>query len=118
MPGQPPSTLKIKAQLIAGGEIAFGPGKADLLDAIAAHGSISAAARAMGLSYRRAWMMVETMNRLFAAPLVATVSGGKGGATLTDTGRDALSRYRALEARIEDDAQAPGAELLAMLRRD
>ncbi|WP_439534245.1 winged helix-turn-helix domain-containing protein [Polymorphobacter sp.] len=92
---------KIKAQLMAGDEIALGPGKADLLDAIAATGSISAAGRAMGLSYRRAWLMVDAMNRLFAEPLVLTVRGGPGGASLSDFGRAVLGDYRALQARLE-----------------
>jgi molybdate transport system regulatory protein len=64
--------LKLKAQFLVDGEIALGPGKADLLDAIAALGSISAAAHALGLSYRRAWLMVDAMNRLFADPPVQT----------------------------------------------
>ena len=74
----------------------MGPGKADLLDAIAATGSISAAAREMGMSYRRAWMLVDTMNACFRLPLVETVKGGAdgGGATLTATGWTALRAYR------------------------
>jgi len=62
-------TLKLKLQLLHNGEIAMGPGKAELLDAIEATGSISAAARAMGMSYRRAWLLVDTMNRAFDNPL-------------------------------------------------
>jgi len=79
--------------------IAMGPGKADLLDAIAQTGSISAAARAMGMSYRRAWLLVETMNRCFRSPLVETATGGEhgGGARVTDLGRAVVRRYRAME---------------------
>jgi hypothetical protein len=62
--------LKLKLQLYCGDEIAMGPGKADLLEAIAREGSISAAGRALGMSYRRAWLLVDTMNRCFRAPLV------------------------------------------------
>ena len=108
--------LKLKAQILSGDEIAFGPGKADLLGAIAAHGSISGAARAMGLSYRRAWLMVDTMNRLFAQPLVATSRGGPGGATLTPEGRDTLAAYQALTAALAQTAEGPGAALLSRLR--
>ncbi|MCB1386803.1 MAG: winged helix-turn-helix domain-containing protein [Nitratireductor sp.] len=78
----------------------FGPGKADLLEHIEKTGSIAAAGRAMGMSYKRAWMLVETMNALFAEPLVSSNRGGSegGGAALTQTGRAVLAHYRALEA--------------------
>ena len=81
--------------------IAMGPGKAELLDRIARTGSISAAAREMGMSYRRAWVLVDTMNRAFRSPLVATAAGGRrgGGARVTPLGRDVLRRYRAMEAK-------------------
>ena len=80
---------------------AMGPGKAELLEHIEASGSISAAARAMQMSYRRAWQLVEAMNRDFVEPLVSTETGGKrgGGARVTALGRDVLARFRALEAR-------------------
>jgi molybdate transport system regulatory protein len=106
--------LKLKAQLMRGEEIALGPGKAGLLEAIAATGSISAAGRRLGLSYRRAWLMVDTMNRSFARPLVATHPGGRRGATLTDEGRVVLDAYRALQAAL-DAASAP--EAAALLER-
>ncbi len=107
---------KLKAQLLAGEEIALGPGKADLLAAIDAHGSISAAARAMGLSYRRAWLMVATMNRCFARPLVETRQGGMAGARLTGEGRAVLAAYRALEAELAAAGAASCAALAARLR--
>lgn len=99
--------LKIKAQLLCGEELALGPGKADLLEAIDREGSISAAGRAMGMSYRRTWLLVDTMNRCWAEPLVQTAPGGgaQSGARLTDTGRAVLEAYRALEA---DLAEAAG----------
>ena len=68
--------LKIKLQILCGDEIAMGPGKADLIEAIAAHGSISAAARAIGMSYRRAWLLVDTLNRCWNEPIVETAPGG------------------------------------------
>lgn len=94
------TTLNLHLRLLAGDTIAFGPGKADLLEAIAATGSISAAGRCLGLSYRRAWALVDTMNRLFAEPLVAAAKGGSGGggAALTPVGAAALADYRAAEA--------------------
>ena len=86
-----------------GAEIAIGPGKADLLDAIAATGSISESARRMGMSYRRAWLLVDTMNRCFREPVVASAAGGSGGggARLTPFGRRVLDRFRAMEARVD-----------------
>ncbi|MCW1383537.1 LysR family transcriptional regulator [Novosphingobium sp. KCTC 2891] len=98
-PAVPPA-LKIKIQLFCGDEIAMGPGKADLIDAIARTGSISAAARALGMSYRRAWLLVDTMNRCFAAPLVTTLPGGApgSGAQVSPLGAEVLGHYRALQA--------------------
>lgn len=91
--------LKLKAQILCGGAIAFGPGKADLLEAIDAEGSISAAGRALGMSYRRTWLLVDEMNRCWAERLVATE--GRRGAGLTPCGRAVLAAYRALEAAID-----------------
>lgn len=81
--------------------IAMGPGKADLLKAIAETGSISAAARQMDMSYRRAWLLVDTMNQCFRTPLVETATGGSrgGGARVTEFGMDILERYQRMEAK-------------------
>jgi molybdate transport system regulatory protein len=87
---------------------AVGPGKVRLLELIAEHGSISAAGRAMNMSYRRAWLLVDELNRIFAKQLVAKMHGGTqgGGAVLTELGREVVERYRAIE-RIAEDAAAP-----------
>jgi len=79
----------------------MGPGKADLLDAIAATGSISAAGRKMNMSYRRAWLLVETMNTCFREPLVETLVGGQhgGGARVTPLGEEVVRRFRQMEAK-------------------
>jgi molybdate transport system regulatory protein len=76
----------------------FGPGKAELLDRIRLRGSISAAGREMGMSYKRAWMLVEEMNAAFRDPLVHSARGGAGGggAHLTPAGEEVLRRYRAV----------------------
>jgi molybdate transport system regulatory protein len=97
---QPPSALKIKVQIFSGDEIAMGPGKADLLEAIAREGSISAAGRALGMSYRRTWLLVDAMNRCWDLPLVETAAGGSrgGGARLTELGASILAHYRDLLA--------------------
>ena len=81
--------------------VAIGPGKAELLEHIAALGSISAAGKAMGMGYRTAWLMVNSMNAHFKEPLVSSTKGGSngGGAVLTKLGTDVLSRYRAMELR-------------------
>ena len=101
--------LKLKLQLYCGDEIAMGPGKADLLEAIQRTGSISAAGRALGMSYRRAWLLVDTMNRCFRAPLVETHPGGgkNAGAKVTSDGEAALTAYRALSAQVEAGVPGP-----------
>lgn len=101
--------LKLKAQLLCGGQLAMGPGKADLLEAIQATGSISAAGRKLGMSYRRTWLLVDTMNRCWSAPLVeATPGGGEGrGARVTAAGLQVLAAFRALEAELARAAEGP-----------
>jgi molybdate transport system regulatory protein len=91
--------LRLKIQLYCGVGTAMGPGKAELLEEIARTGSISAGARAMGMSYRRAWVLVDTMNRCWTEPLVQTSIGGsgRGGAHLTPFGEELLRAYRTLE---------------------
>ncbi|HTJ97371.1 MAG TPA: LysR family transcriptional regulator [Rhodocyclaceae bacterium] len=78
---------------------AMGPGRAELMERIATTGSISAAAREMGMSYRRAWLLVEATNAAFVEPLVAASTGGSGGggAQLTEFGLGVLERYREME---------------------
>lgn len=91
--------LQPRLRILFGHVIAIGPGKADLLEHIVQTGSISAAARRMGMSYRRAWLLVDTMNQCFKSPLVETATGGKGGggARISDLGREVLRRYREME---------------------
>lgn len=79
----------------------IGPGKMQLLEAIDRHGSISAAARVMGMAYPNAWKLVDSLNKHFREPLVSRVMGGSrgGGASLTETGRAVLGIYRSVEAK-------------------
>ena len=70
---------QLRLRILFGQEIAMGPGKLNLLRAISTKGSISGAARQMNMSYRRAWLLVDTMNRCFRSPVVAASPGGKGG---------------------------------------
>ncbi|WP_342773824.1 winged helix-turn-helix domain-containing protein [Histidinibacterium lentulum] len=96
----------------------IGPGKADLLDGIARFGSIAAAGREMGMSYKRAWDLIGTLNAMFRAPLVVSTRGGPGGggAVLTDLGREVLARYRTVEAEATTGCAGSIAALRALLR--
>jgi molybdate transport system regulatory protein len=101
-----------------GPEIAMGPGKADLLQGIKETGSIAGAGRRLRMSYRRAWLLVETMNACFKAPLVEARKGGKTGGTavLTKTGEDVLARYRRIEETALSTTKADRAALQRLLR--
>lgn len=111
--------LKLKAQLFCGDERAFGPGRAALLEAIAREGSISAAGRALGMSYRYTWLLVDSMNRCFADRLVETAVGGGGGAALTEAGTRVLAAYRRLEADLATAAEGEALhELKTLLRTE
>ena len=100
-----------------GTEIAFGPGKADLLESIAKTGSISEAARGMDMSYMRAWQLVQTMNRCFGEPLIAMERGGSrhGGATLTKTGQAILKLYRRMEDKTKKAVEPDWVEISKLL---
>jgi len=112
--------VDVKVRVRHGDEIAMGPGKADLLDAIATTGSISGAARSMNMSYRRAWLLVDVMNRAFREPLVRSAAGGAqgGGAEVTDAGRAVLAAFRAMEAASAAAVEAHVAGVAALLRSD
>lgn len=95
--------LRAKVWVEAGGLPALTEAGADLLEQIHASGSLSAAARRLGFSYRRAWMLLDAMNRRWPAPLAATATGGRrgGGATLTEYGARLLRAYRDLQLQLE-----------------
>jgi molybdate transport system regulatory protein len=80
---------------------AMGPGKAELVERIAQTGSISAAARGLGMSYRRAWQLVEALNRDFRQPVVLTAIGGRrgGGAQVTPFGAQVVAAFRRMEGK-------------------
>jgi molybdate transport system regulatory protein len=86
-------------RILAEDHPAIGPGKAQLVALIDSTGSISAAAREMGMSYRRAWQLVEALNASFIEPVVMTAVGGKrgGGAVVTAFGRELVQQFRAIE---------------------
>ena len=102
-------------RILLGKTIAMGPGKAELLQGIERTGSIRSAAREMGMSYRRAWMLVDVMNRAFREPLIEASTGGArgGGARVTAFGLDVLRRYLAMEAKAARSVRAD----LARFRR-
>ncbi|MFQ5443512.1 MAG: winged helix-turn-helix domain-containing protein [Nitrospinales bacterium] len=106
-------------RILYGKEIALGPGKVDLLEAIQRAGSISAAAREMGLSYRRAWGMVDVMNRCFQKPLVSSTTGGKrgGGASLTELGQKVTRLYRTMESKSKKASQGEWKVLQKALKK-
>ena len=88
-----------KIRIMLDQEIALGPGKADLLEAIQETGSISGAARRLGMSYKRAWDLVEELNTIFGREVLSAQKGGRhgGGAQLTPVGLALVSRFRAIE---------------------
>ncbi|WP_336961510.1 ModE family transcriptional regulator [Sphingobium aquiterrae] len=112
--------LKVKVQLLCGDEFAMGPGKANLLEAIDREHSISGAGRLLGMSYRRTWLLVDSMNRCWTHKLVETLPGGgrERGARLTDTGRAVLGAYRAIEAEMARSAEGDALETLRTLLRE
>lgn len=110
-----PATARLHLRVTLAPGVALGPGKADLLAGIRQTGSIAAAGRAMRMSYKRAWQLVEELNGSFREPLVEASKGGPGGggARLTRTGEDVLSRY----SRMREAAAKAVATDLAALRR-
>jgi len=104
----------LRLRVMRGDDIIFGPGKAQLLESIEQTGSILAAGKAMGMSYKRAWQLVESMNRAFREPVVERMRGGadRGGARLTEAGTQALALYR----RIQDQARTASADSMTQLK--
>jgi len=96
------------------GTVVFGPGKADLLEAIEENGSIRAAAESLGMSYMRAWTLVRTMNAAFRSPLVEKERGGptQGGAHLTERGESVLRLYRRMEKKAQTAVEPLWTKLL------
>ena len=112
----PPLRIDLDLRVHLGDQIAIGPGKADLLESIRRTGSISAAGREMGMSYKHTWLLVESMNGCFQSALVQAVKGGKkgGGAVLTALGLEVLACYRHMQTLAAD---AIGPEVSQFKRR-
>jgi molybdate transport system regulatory protein len=121
MKGNPAQRISIKPnfRIYLDKEVALGPGKAELLAHIGKTGSISAAARRMGMSYNRAWLLVRTMNACFKEPLVKALRGGEtgGGAELTETGKRMTVLYQQLQSRTLTAVRPTLNQILTRLRK-
>ncbi|HEY1489807.1 MAG TPA: LysR family transcriptional regulator [Verrucomicrobiae bacterium] len=113
------TSLQPRFRIMSGKEIAFGPGKAELLQFVAETGSIGKAASHMNMSYMRAWSLIRTMNACFKKPVITALRGGRrhGGAELTETGRRVLESYRQMEKAGSKAAQTDWRALQKLLRR-
>src|SRR5690554_4660131 len=113
-----PRHPRLRIRIVFGDAGMIGPGKAELLERIDRCGSIAAAGREMGMSYKRAWQLIGTLNAMFSEPLVESTRGGSGGggAALTGAGRTVLKLYRAFEAEAAEAGAAQLHALQAMLR--
>lgn len=111
--------LRFRMRVASGDAIAMGPGKIELLQAVQRHQSISAAAKALGMSYRRAWLLIDEMNRTLKQPVVATATGGShgGGAVVTDFGQRLIGLYQGIEEQAYEACRADIRQLLAMVAR-
>ena len=115
---QPGVEVVPRIRVMSGEDIALGPGKADLLEAIEREGTLGQAASTLAMSYMRAWKLVRTMNACFREPLVELARGGatRGSATLTKGGRDVLALYRRMEAASRRAMAAPRRDLARRMR--
>lgn len=99
--------------------VAIGPGKIELLEAVRENGSISGAARSLGMSYRRAWLLIDELNRSLKKPATVSEQGGQtgGGCMLTEVGEDIVRLYRDIEAQAEKTCAAQIASLTRLIKR-
>ena len=110
---------KFRMRITAGDVIAIGPGKIALIEAIADTGSITAAAKQLDMSYRRAWLLLDELNHALKEPAVASAQGGShgGGSVLTDTGRLLIELYRNVETTAAKACRADLTRLIGLLAR-
>ncbi|NHN84999.1 LysR family transcriptional regulator [Acetobacter musti] len=108
--------LRLTLRIDVDGHPTLGHGKIRLLEHVASTGSISAAGRAMGMSYRRAWLLIDALNNQFAKPLVETKPGGGGGARLSETGQAVVDCYRAAEKEATAGAEASLTALAGLVK--
>ena len=112
-------TVRFRLRITVGDVVAIGPGKIALVEAIAATGSITAAAKSLDMSYRRAWMLLNELNRSLRRPAVDSPQGGAhgGGSEVTEAGRELIDLYRRIEATAASAGQADIARLLGLMAR-
>ena len=110
--------LRLRMRVTRGDAIAVGPGKVELLEALQRTHSINGAAKALGMSYRRAWLLIDELNAALREPAVRSITGGAhgGGSELTDAGIELIRLYRAIEAHARQACHAEIDALLALLR--
>jgi len=117
MPRSTSPSVQFRLRVYRDADIAVGPGKIALLEAISESGSITAAAQRLGMSYRRAWLLVDELNRSLRAPAVQSATGGAhgGGTVVTPAGLELIRCYRAIETRARTAAAGEIAKLTDML---
>jgi len=110
---------KFRMRVTMGDVIAIGPGKIALIEAISETGSITAAAKSLDMSYRRAWLLLDELNRALKKPAVDSAKGGQhgGGSALTDTGLQLIALYRRIEQTAASACQADLAKLTGLIAR-
>ncbi len=116
---RPKPQAKFRMRITAGDVIAIGPGKIALIESIAQTGSITSAAKSLGMSYRRAWVLLDQLNRALKKPAVNSAKGGPlgGGSVLTDTGRELIDLYRRIELTATQACQDDLAQLVRLIAR-
>lgn len=118
-PARPKPQAKFRMRITAEDVIAIGPGKIALVEAIADTGSITSAAKSLDMSYRRAWMLLDELNRALKKPAVDSAKGGQhgGGSVVTDTGRELINLYRRIELNAAKACQADLTRLVGLIAR-
>ena len=110
--------VRFRMRILSGDAVALGPGKVELLEAVREYGSISAAARSLDMSYRRAWLLIDELNRSLKSPATRSEQGGQsgGGCTLTPVGETIIRLYRDVEEEAQRSCAAQIAELMNLIR--
>ncbi|WP_244817833.1 winged helix-turn-helix domain-containing protein [Caballeronia sp. Lep1P3] len=117
-PAHESAEVRFRMRISKGETVAIGPGKVALLEAVRDHGSISAAARSLAMSYRRAWLLIDELNRSLESPATVSEQGGQsgGGCVLTPVGERIVKLYREIEARAQAACAAEIASLTRLLK--
>ena len=110
--------VRFRMRIRKGDTVALGPGKVELLEAVREHGSISAAARSLDMSYRRAWLLIDELNQSLKSPATVSEQGGQsgGGCVLTPVGENIVRLYRGIEAQAEAACAGQIDELIRLIR--